>query len=343
MATYDINQQWTLLERAKRSADGKKILPVLEVMNQLGVPDMLNDVPYIEANRGMQHRLVRTASHPSSTRRTFYQGVARTATTTQVVNEEVCLFEQRSEIDEAHLDTLVNPKEARRQEDRGHVAGMMEDLAYSIFNDARTSGSEYFDGLAPRMSALTYPGHTTTAIPYVWDNGGAAVTGYLSSVYIIEWGPQACFCIYPSGSVKTGQYGIDIRNKGKEKVPQSDDVTKSYYAYVTQFVMWTGFGCADDRKVARIANITHSSNSTTAPFDEDILIKLLNHGRFDTSRTRIYMNAYIKSDMDIRAKDKANVNWTVENVFGKPTRAFLGIPVRVLDEVILPATESAIA
>ncbi len=342
MTEYNINCQWTMLERAKLAdPDGKRVGKVIDVMDKRGVPDFFRDVPYFPASHGLRHRVKRTSNRPSSTRRNFYQGVSSTIQVTQVIYEPVILFEQRSEIDEDELDTLENGKLARRQQDQGHIKGLQEDYVYAIFNDARTSGSEYINGFANRLDTLSYPGHSTETLPFVWNNGGSGSA--LCSAYIVEWSPEACHGVYPSGTaVRGSELGIIVRNKGKEKCTDTDDSTAFYYAYVTQFKMWAGLVCNDARKVARIANIDSSRTSSTS-FDEDILIEALNHGHFNRAATRIYINPYIKTQVDIRAKDKSNVDWTVQNVFGKPIMTFQGIPLRVLDETILTATESAVS
>lgn len=343
MSEYNINSQWTLLERAKRSVDGKKILPILDVMDQVGVPDFLGDVPTFEANQGLKHRIVRTVSRPSSTRRKFYSGVGATKTGTQVIYEDVTLFEQRSEIDEDHLDTLENPKEARRQEDEGHIAALLEDVVKAIFQDAKTSGEEYIDGFGARLDSLSYPGHTTSSYPYVWDGGASSRTGYLCSMWIVEWGAQANHMLYPSGNrVRGGRYGLIARDKGKEKIADTDDSTHFYYSYVSQFKMWAGLACWDDRKVARIANIDQDYARANS-FNENIVIQALNHGRFRPGRTRIYVNPYLASQIDIRANSKSNTLWGKMELFGASVRTARGVPIRVLDEVILPATETSLS
>lgn len=341
MTEYNINSQYTLLERAKRSVDGKTILPVLDVMDKLGVMDFLKDVPFFPANQGLRHRVVRTTSRPSSTRRTFYKGVGSNITTTQVIYEPVILFEQRSEIDEQQVDTVDNPNELRRQEDEGHIKGINEDVVTAMFTDARTSGSEYIDGFAQRMSSLQYPGHTTEALPYVWDNGGSARTGYLCSIWIVEYGPRAVHGLFPgANSVRGATLGVAARNKGREKVLDSDDSTKSFYAYVTQFLQWMGLAVWNDWKVARIANIDRDETQTYA-LNENVLIKALEHGRWNPAATRIYMNSYMSTQIRIKNKDKLNIE--NKDVFGRPTKTINGIPVRTLDTAILPATESAIS
>ena len=290
MSEFNVNSQFTLLERAKRSTDGMTILPILDVMDKRGVPDLLMDMPFFPGNQGLRHRVIRTVSRPSSTRRNFYEGVGSTITTTQVIMEDIVLFEQRSEIDEQHLDTVTNPQEVRRQEDEGHIAGLMEDVANAMFNDTKADGSQFFDGFARRVTSLSYPGNTPSSYPYTWDNGGTGSD--LSSIYVVEYGPNACFGLFPGSTERLGPFGITARDKGKEKVLDSNDSTKSFYAYVSQFLMYAGLGCADDRKFARVANIETDNSSST--FNEDILIRLLNHGRFNVGATRLYMNPFVK-------------------------------------------------
>lgn len=340
MSEYNINSQFTLLERAKRSVDGKRVLPIIDVMDKLGVPAFLKDVPYFMANQGLRHRIIRTNSRPTPTRRRFYQGVERTALTTQEIFEPVILFEERVEVDEDHLDTLENGKEVRRQEVEAHIASLIEGCADSIFNDAMTSGSEYVQGLAARMNILSYPGGSTTTLPFCWNNGGSTT---LSSIYLIQYGPKACHGLFPSGSrVRGSQFGIIARNKGTERLPDTDSATASYYAYVTQLKKWFGFACNDDRKITRVANV-NSTLGGSYSLNENIIIQALNHGRFKVGSTRMYVNPYIKSQIDIRAKDKGNVQWSKKDVFGEPVMTFWDIPIRVLDETILTASETAIA
>lgn len=339
MTEYDINKQWTLLDRAMQTDDGKKIMPVLDVMDQLGVPDFLRDVPYFEANRGLTHRIRRTASRPGSTRRSFYTGVLPNKQTIQFVDEPVILFEQRREIDEDHLSTISNPNELKRSEDEGHVAGLLEDSVNEIFNGTQTSGSEYVNGFKTRINTLSFPGGSIETLPYCWD-GGSSVTR--TSIYLIEWGPRACYGLYPSGNaVRGSKFGIIVRNKGNEKITETAASLAVYYGDVAQFKKWEGLATANLRKVVRVANINATVGGSNT-LDEDILIQALNHGRFDYRRTRLYCNSYIKSQIDIRAKDKGNVQWNIKDVFGKPIPTFWDIPIRVMDDLIITASESAV-
>lgn len=341
MSEFNINKQFTLLERAKLSPDGKRVLPLLDVMDKMGVDSFLQDVPFFESNNGLKHRISRTTSRPSSTRRQFYQGVGKTTTQSQVLWEPVVLFEQRSGVDEDEIDTITNGDELRRMKDLPHVKGIIDDLVYDFFRSDRSNGQEYIDGLQPRLNSISNPYAATTTIPYVWDNGGTGSD--LSSIYIVEYGPLACHGVYPSGGTIRGggPFGMRVVNKGKEVTEDSDDSTKKYYEYVTQFKMWFGMVVNDDWKIARIANIEQDPASAKA-LDDNLIIKALNHGKFQKGATRMYTNPFITTQIDIRAKDKGNVLWDVMEVFGRPVSQIQGIPLRKLDDTILSNTESQV-
>ena len=339
MSEYNINAQWTLAERAKLSLDGKRVTRALDVMGKVGVDAFMEDVPFYPANLGLEHQITRTTSRPSSTLRTFYKGVKKTSTVSQVLKEPVCLFEQRNEVDEDHIDRLDNPDEARAQMDAPHIAGLKDDFVYAMFNHARTSGGEYIDGFAARMNRISYPGGATTSLPYVWDNGGST---NLCSLWMVEYGPQAVHGLYPgAGARNNGTLGIDIRNKGKERVADSDDASAFYYAYVTQFKLWFGLAVWDDWKIARLANIDREETSATA-LNENLIIKMISHGKFNPGATRIYVNPYLWSQIWMKAKTQSNVQWQPRQILGDEVPTILDIPVRKLSETILSADETQV-
>ncbi len=176
MTTYNINSQFTLTERMKGTLDGKSLMGLLDVMDVRGVDGLIKDMPWFPANAGLQHKIWRTTSHPDSSRRAFYEGVTVTELATQQITEPVVLFEQWSSVDEQHVKTLENGGAEMAKRDKIKVLAMQEDLASAIFTDTRTSGDKYLNGFSQRMGTLSYPGHSTTTLPYVWDAGGTTST-----------------------------------------------------------------------------------------------------------------------------------------------------------------------
>ncbi len=339
MATKYINTKFTLLDRAKQSVDGKKMEPVIRVMDEK-VDDFFKDVPFIQANMGLQHRILRDTGMVANTKRTFYSGVKSSKQNTQVVFEKVTLTERRREIDEDLVDTATNMKEFLRQQDEAHARKLGEGIVNDFFNEAETSGSEFANGIFARLSALNPSG-----LNNVQSNSHSS-TG--TSLVVVEWNTDetgGCYGIYPPGWVKNHNMGVSIRDKGREKILDEDDSTKTFYAYVAQFKAWMGLAVGNNRKIARLANINPTIGASKAFTDggPEALIKLLNDGRFDRARTRIYVNTTIKTQMEIYGLNKSNTIWGTSEIFGKEVDTFQKIPIRILDTTIISDSQALVA
>lgn len=344
MATLYINSKYTLLDRAKETIDGKTVQPVIHVMNQL-VDDFFADVPFVEANMGLKHKIIRDTGMVASTNRTFYKGVVSSKLNKQVIYEDVMLKERRREIDEDEVDTLANPAEKLRQEDEAHARKLGEDVVDSFINGSQSDGAEHINGLLQRLDALN-----PTGLNNVLSNGHTGGGSTTTSVLVVEWNTDetgGAYGIYPPGWMKNTQLGVSVKDKGKEPCLEIEtDVNAKYYSYVAQFKAWLGLAVGNNRKIARLANINPTIGGSKSFSDGGVsnLIKLLNNGRFDRSRTRIYCNTTIKTQMDIYALDKANVLWAPTEVFGRQVTAFQGaIPIRSIDDTILTNVQAVVA
>jgi hypothetical protein len=118
---------------------------------------------------------------------------------------------------------------------------------------------------------------------------------------------------------------------GEQTVLDPADSTKQFQAYRTHFTMDFGFHLARPDAALRIANIETAGSTNT--FDEDILIKAMNKSFMRGQRMVFYVNDTIYSQMQIRMKDKANVNFQWSNAFGENTLTFMGRPVRLVDKL----------
>ncbi len=333
MAEYNANQAFTLLDRAARTTDGKRVLPILSVMSKK-VSNFLDDIPFVEANFGLSHKVIRDVGMSASTRRRFYGQVQSSHRASQLIIEPIALLERRSQVDEDHLDTLTNPDQERENQDIGHIEKLGEDLCYNMLHDNPATGSEYIHGFEPRLNALSQ----TLSNTFSGGNAGG------SSIYIIEWNTRdGAYGLFPPGFMKNTTYGISARNKGKEQI---GDETNGYrYDYVTQFKAWFGIAVGNERKIARVANFNSTIGATNS-FESNgdrLLIEALNKGRFDKGRTRIYVNDTMKTQIDIMAERKNNVNLKIEMAFGKPVETIHGVPIRVVDDTILSTSESEVS
>lgn len=327
MAEYNVNSQFSLIERAKGSADGKKMMEIIDILNW-EADDFFMDVPFKSANMGLMHRTRRTTGKPSGEHRRFNAGVSAEQPTTQTVFEPVSLIEARSEIDEDEIDTIENGKEERAQRDKLFISGMGLTIVKEFLLGDRTSDADEIDGLQPRLNDLDQDNVLSV------DANGSNLT----SIYFVDWNMvDGAYGLFPPNWVGKGQFGIDVRDKGKEVL--TDTNSKKYYGYVTQFKAWLGLAVVNNHRIARLCNIPSASSQA---FSEDQIIELLNTNKFRRGSTRAYCNTSIATQIDIAAKDKANVGWSTAEVFGRPVRTFQGIPIRVLDPEIITNSETVV-
>lgn len=264
---------------------------------------------------------------PSGTLRRVNRGSVPTASATKQISEPICRLEALSDIDEALIDIAPNKQEARAQEDRAFIEGLGINFGdYMIYGSLATD-PEGINGFATK-----YASSTATANVILANGSGDDTT----SLWIVEWGPTKVHCTYPRNS----QGGLRYVDHGKQRVADAETTTGYYYAYESQFVWEFGVFVHDDRCIQRIANIETSGDDNTLD-DNDIIEALNKMPTAGGSGARIYVNRTLKTQLEIMAKDKNNVNYAPAQAFGAPVVMFRGVPVR-LEETILN-TETAIS
>ena len=344
MATKYINTKLTLLDRAKRTAEGKTVLPILEVMNEGGVDDFYQDVPFIECNMGLTHKIVRDTGMVASTNRRAYSGTPASKRNVQTVYEQTVEKTRRREIDPAELRGLSDPAMYLRQEDEAQIRKLGEDIVNEFINGAETSGSEYCKGLLARMDALN-----PTTLKTVLSNGNSDAL-YNTSVLVVEWNTDksgGAHGIYPSGLSSNSPFGISADNLGKCTVVDENDSTKRLELLTAMFTAVLGLAVGNNRKIGRLGNVntsswTHSNSFVNGGVER--LVEIINEGQFDRARTRIYVNRTVSAQMDIYALNKTNIHWPTTELFGRHVKVFADdIPVRVLENSILSSTQAVIS
>ena len=322
MTVFNQHSQYTLVELAKRTNNGN-LLEIAEVLSI--TKEMFQDAVWVEANQTASHVGTKRTNLPSGTHRQANQGVASEASSTKQVAEPICRLEAHSRVDEAILDLAPDKAKARSQEDLAFVEGLGQTIETNMIYGDIDTNPEQIDGLATRYDA--------TADANVI---GASGTGNdTTSLWIIEWGPMKVHMIYPKGS----QAGLQTEDMGKQLVT-NDSGSTYFWAWFTKFVAWYGLYVHDDRCVQRIANI--ETSGTENKLDDDDIIEALNllPQAGGGGSTAIYVNRTLKTQLEILAKDKTNVNYTSDNAFGVPVTRFRGIPVRLCESIV--NTESAI-
>lgn len=319
MATQSVNAQLTFRELSNRLAPGDlDLADIIEVMEENN--ELLMDIPYFQCNQILSEKFARRTSLPQGTFRKMYQGVPTKASTTQIVIEPVSLLETLSDIDEDQVDNAPDPMGYRRLEDIAFVGGLSQQMADAFLEAEAAGDPEQFDGMQIRLNDLSQTN--------VIDGGNAGGT----SMYIFNWGRRRIHGIYPAAAANRGILGLQMIDK--DKVDKLDGNSNTYHVYRTQFKWWTGIAVKDELATARYANINPTIGGANS-FNENKLIELLNRTHMKGQDVRIYVSDEIRTQMEIRLKDKGNVNFSVSTgLSGEPVLRFgsRGI-IRQLDAI----------
>lgn len=270
---------------------------------------------------------------PTPGTRRFNEGVSITTSHSVPFNDGIAMVQDYSEVDYDLYRIQNDPARWRNQKDSQKVEALgqkMEDLII-YGNEATDQGA--INGLATRFNSTTRRPNGNTAWPYnVVSAGGSG--GDTTSLYVIQTGPGKVWCTYP----KNLPGGLQIADKGQHTIYPS--ATTRMEVLRTHFSWFLGLVVEDERCVQRYANI--EVTGATYRFDEDILITLLNNlpDRGVAPGTIIFASRSICNDLDIRAKDKNNVQYTPDNVWGGTITKFKGIPVLMAE--MIDETETAI-
>lgn len=320
MSILHSDAQLTLLELAKRTDPDGDLAVIAEVMAEDN--EILLDAPWVEANDVFGHKITRRTTLPTGTFRKLNAGVASEMSRTQEVYETIGMLESYAEVDKALADAAPSLNRFRNQEARAFIEGLSQTLASTIIYGNTATTPEKFDGLATRMGGLAA---TTNVIGC----GGTGSGTDLTSIYIVNWGVNKVFMIYPRGSKSMGVSHTDL---GEDTKVSSSTM---WQVYRDHFVVKCGLCVKDDRCIGRLANIENSGTSNI--FDEDGLIKILNRMPGAGRGASLYCNATIQSQMEIQLKDKMNVNYSPgggEGLAGVPVLRFRGCPVRRVDQIV---------
>lgn len=308
-------EQLTLAEVAKRKDPDGNLATIAEVLDETN--EILQDAIFLEANDTFSNRTTRRASLPTGSFRKLNQGTANESSRTVNLVDTVAILEAWSENDIEVINAFPNPQEARMQESRAFIEGMGQNMAGKIFYGNQSTVPEEFTGLAPRMNSLATSANVLNA-------GGSG--GDTTSIYVVDWSPTGAYMIYP----KNSSAGLEHKDKGIETVYDDNDL--KFEAYVDKFVWKAGLVVKNNKAIGRIANMEVSGSNNI--FDEDDLITLLNR-MTKGPRRRIYVNETIMTQMEIRLKDKTNVNFTkVDGLAPGPVLTFKGVPIRQCDQIV---------
>ena len=338
MATLGSNVL-TMADWAKRFEDGKlaKIIELLSQNNQI-----LDDMPFKEANQATGHITTLRTSLPSVSWRRINEGVTPSKSTANQITEGTAMLEAWSEVDVELANLSGDVNGFRLTEAAAFIEAMSQEMASTVIYGNQGVNPEEFNGLDVRYGATSGTnGQNIVQVGSTVGGGGSGSDN--ASIWLVVWGESTVHGIFPKGS----KAGITHEDKGKVVVETTAGIAGSRMeAYLDKFAWKTGLALRDWRYVARIPNID-ISNLTSKTGAADLFELMVRAGyrvpNVANGKACYYANRTCMQMLDIQKRDNVQLGGqlTYDDHDGKPVMKFRGIPVRLTDA--LTETESAIA
>jgi len=334
-----------LANYSSADAGARFVLPkrVLDRMTPL-----VRMLPLKSSNNVLSNIATRTDSLPVASTRRFNEGIKATVAKNAPINDPIALFEDYSEVDKDLWELQNDPNAWRADQDMNHIEGLFQLMESTLLYGNIGVSPGAFNGLATRFNNLTsVPNGDASWHANVWD-GGCAVASSVTSAWMIEFGDDSVYGIYPPNTPA----GLSVRDLGEvtKELASGTSATGANYLYQvlrTMLRWYLGIQIADERCVQRIANINPVALAGNN-FDENIFIEAKNWlpRAGEAPGTVILVNRALKTQIDIRAvTQKINTYFTppsngTMDVFGKAVTRFQNIPIYVAEKIL--STESVV-
>lgn len=337
---YDPTGGWpTLSELTKQLGPDNKLAPVAEILNETN--PILDDMPFYEANETSSHTHVVDASIPEGTWRKLNYGIKPVKGTTKQVSDTIGLLEGRSECDVVLARMSKDVAKFRMNEDRRFLEGLNQQLADTVFYGDDVNTPEGFLGLAPRYDVLGQPANkpsaNTQGMDHVLTLGGATADKQ-SSIYLVGWGENSVFGIYPQGSPA----GLERQDLGEIDCRDADGGV--FRGLATHYRIQQGLAVKDWRYIVRIANVEVAAIIDEAAINNiiDAMIDATNAIPYlGSCRPVFYMNRQVRSRLEKAMYRKSNMALNLSDVYGIQNQLNIsGIPLKTSDALL--ATEAIV-
>lgn len=317
----------TLADWAKRLDPDGKVAKIVELLSQTN--EILDDMSWQEGNLPVGHRTSVRTGLPTVAWRLLNAGVAGSKSTTAQIDEQCGMLEAWSEVDKDLAELNGNVAAFRLSEARAFIEAMNQEMAQTLFYGNSGTAPEEFTGLHIRYSSTTAGNGQNVVL------GGGAQSDN-ASIYLIVWGDQSIFGIFPKGS-KAGLVHEDL---GLQTITGTTGIGGTRLrAYQDHWQWKCGIALKDWRYVVRIPNIDISSlvAKSSAADLFDLMIKAIHRiPMLSMGRPVFYMNRTCFEYLDIQTRDDVVTGGglTFDNASGKRVATFRGIPVKICDALL---------
>lgn len=332
MATLS-NTQLTLLDHAKRTDPSGKIGEIVNILAQRN--RILDDMITREGSLPNGDQAIISTGLPDVYYKLANAGTPESKSETTQVTENAALLVGRSNLDLQVAKNGGNVNKLRMSESLQFMEAMSQKMAQTLFYGTNANPKE-FVGFSPRYSDLS-----AANAENILDAGGTGSDN--ASVWLVGWGDRSIHGIFGKGS----KAGLEHADLGITNDVRDAD-GNPYRAYQDEFTWSNGLMVRDWRYAARVANIDVSDlvgqTGTQALTAATSITKMMTRAidrlpETDSVKASFYVNRTVASHLRIVAQEKSSSVLAIEpgtNQFGKTihTLTFLGIPVRLVDQLV---------
>lgn len=331
----------TLVDRAKEAdPSGKKEAKIAEVLAQKNA--LWDEAVVNEGNLPTGEQCTIRAGLPTPSWRMLNSGTPNTKATSAQITFNCGMLSDRSQVDVKSANLYKDKATFLMNESLAHIEGMNQEVAQTTFYGS-ASNPEEFVGFANIYSALSGAGNSQNLITA----GGSGSDN--TSVYLIGWGDQSIYFIFPQGS----KAGLNREYLGVQDA--FDGSNNRFRAHMDSYEWDIGLVVKDWRYGVRIPNVdvsdlvagTGTQATTASTFLPDLMSRAIDRlPDLTTCNPAFYMNRTAASLLRVAARRGTTNAVTIEpglNQFGKTihTMRYLGIPVRIVDALL--NTESVVS
>ncbi len=315
----------TLGDWATRVDPEGKIPLIVEMLAQKN--ECIPDMHWEQGNLPTGHRLIQRSGLPTVMARSLNQGITPSKSTTLPVDETTAMIEGFLEIDKDIVELNGEEGAFRMSEADAFIEAMNQAFANLFIYGDPTVAPAVFRGLFPRYNKISGGSFAQNIL------SGGGSSNVNTSIYLVCWGPNSVFGIFPKGS----QAGLQHRDLGLQVVENVAGIGGARMLAYREHWQWKcGLAVADWRYVVRICNIdtTISSNNISAD-----LIGLMSRAidrlpSLTAGNCAFYMNRTMFSILKIQALAKSTNALSVEEGLTQIEYKFLGIPLRKVDQIL---------
>lgn len=326
-----------------RDPDGK-IADMAEILSQAN--EMIEDMPVIEANALTTHVTTVRTSLPKGAYIRYYQGTPYTKSNRAQMEFGMSLLRDYSQIDKELARLGGQEAVMREKEDVAHMQGLSQQQSTTLCYGNSWTHPESFTGISPFFNTVN-PAVAQNSVN-VFDCGGVGSSN--ASLWLIGWGENTVYGIYPRGS----RAGLDFQDKG-DVVPGFDANNQRFEAFTSLFQWQLGFVVEDWRYVVRLCNIDTTTAGLLGATPPDLfailaraIVRLPTAGRNVSGITRtdapnrmapsvrlkMYMNRTVRAALDIQAIRDRNVLLSPTDYAGMPIVNWRNVPLAVQDSLL---------